>query len=318
MIKNKETELGLLPEDWDLTPLGDLLYIKGRIGWKGLKKDEYLSEGYAIINGEQIKNDEVDWKNVGRIPKDRYDESPEIILKEGDILMTKDGTIGKTAFIEKLIEPATVASGVFVIREKSNKLNHKYLYNYFNSHFFKHLIKSRTEGSVIPHLYQRDFKEMLIPLPKKNEQEKIADILFTISKKIRILEAENASLYKLANTLFKGWFVDFHYSDKLQMQGSLIGEIPKGWKILPLQKCLSHIIDNRGKTPKFLKEGIPALSAKFVKNGEIIRHNSFNYISEELFAESEKLQSGDVIMTSEAPLGELFFISTNTNYYPAQ
>ena len=55
MSERIETELGLLPKDWNLVPLGDLLYIKGRIGWKGLKKSEYIQEGYAIINGEQIK-----------------------------------------------------------------------------------------------------------------------------------------------------------------------------------------------------------------------------------------------------------------------
>ncbi|NWN97763.1 MAG: hypothetical protein HLX45_09495 [Bacillus sp. (in: Bacteria)] len=61
-----QTELGLLPEDWEVRTLGDELYIKGRIGWKGLKKDEYLVESpYRIINGSNIINNKIDWNNCG-------------------------------------------------------------------------------------------------------------------------------------------------------------------------------------------------------------------------------------------------------------
>ncbi|RCW92413.1 restriction endonuclease subunit S [Winogradskyella arenosi] len=316
MSERIETELGLLPKDWNLVPLGDLLYIKGRIGWKGLKKSEYIQEGYAIINGEQIKNDEVNWATVGRIPKERYDESPEIMLQQDDILMTKDGTIGKIAYVDKLPEPATVASGVFVIRQNSEKLNQRYLYNYFRSHFFKHLIKSRTEGSVIPHLYQRDFKEMLIPLPKPKEQETIADTLFSISRKIKNLESTNETLYNLANIIFEENIKLDNESDN--SISTEIGLIPSNWQVVKLIDCLTILIDNRGKTPVYVEEGIPALSAKFVKGGEIIRQHQMNYVSHELWEASEKLQEKDIIMTSEAPLGELYFVLGNTNYYPAQ
>ena len=70
--------------------LGDYLYIKGRIGWKGLKKDEYLeSSDYRIINGESLTKDGIDWGKAGYISAERYDESPEIMLQIGDILLSK-------------------------------------------------------------------------------------------------------------------------------------------------------------------------------------------------------------------------------------
>ncbi|MFM6004805.1 MAG: restriction endonuclease subunit S, partial [Sphaerospermopsis kisseleviana] len=102
------------------------------------------------------------------------------------------------------------------------------------------------------------------------------------------------------------------------MSPSELGDIPAGWKVLIFQECLKHLIDNRGKTPQFFESGIPALSAKFVKGGFLINQDSFNYVALELFDSSEKLEVGDIIMTSEAPLGELFYIAKNTNYYPAQ
>lgn len=88
--------LGMKYKTWKL---GEFLYIKGRIGWKGLKKNEYLSDGkYRIINGESLTKDGIDWSKAGFISKERYDESPEIMLQKGDILISKDGTIGKLLF----------------------------------------------------------------------------------------------------------------------------------------------------------------------------------------------------------------------------
>ena len=84
--------------------LGDYLYIKGRIGWKGLKKSEYLSKsGYRIINGETLTKSGIDWNKAGYISAERYEESPEIMLKVSDILLSKDGTIGKIGYVDSLI-----------------------------------------------------------------------------------------------------------------------------------------------------------------------------------------------------------------------
>lgn len=147
--------------------LGDYLYIKGRIGWKGLKKDEYLNQSkYRIINGESLTKSGVDWAKAGYISESRYTESPEIMLREGDILLSKDGTIGKIGFIDSLTTPTTVASGIFVIRNiKPEIISTTFIYYLLKSRLFEGFIAARTEGSVIPHLYQKDFMQFEFPLP---------------------------------------------------------------------------------------------------------------------------------------------------------
>lgn len=159
-------ELGReIPSGWGADRLGNHSIIKGRIGWKGLQVSEYVEEGPFIVGGTQLVNNRVNWDECPRVPQTRYDESPEIMLRRGDILMTKDGTIGKLAFVDEVREPATVASGIFVIRSHSSIINQMYLWNYFKSYAFGSLVESRVEGSVIPHLYQRDITEMTIVLP---------------------------------------------------------------------------------------------------------------------------------------------------------
>ncbi len=162
-----ESELGEIPKGWVVERLGDHLYIKGRIGWKGLKKSEYLQdfEGYSIVNGSDFQNEQIDYFSCGWIPKERFDDSPEIQLKLNDILITKDGTIGKLAFVNRLNNPTSVASGVFVVRANSEKVSTFFCWSFFKSPYFQSLVKSRIDGSVIPHLYQKDFVEMFIPLP---------------------------------------------------------------------------------------------------------------------------------------------------------
>ena len=153
--------------------LGDYLYIKGRIGWKGLKKEEYLEHSdYRIINGESLTKAGIDWSKAGYISQARYDESPEIMLQNGDILLSKDGTIGKIGYIDSLSAPTTVASGIFVIRNlQPNIISTTFIYYLLKSQLFTAFIAARTEGSVIPHLYQKDFLQFEFPLPDKKEME---------------------------------------------------------------------------------------------------------------------------------------------------
>lgn len=176
--------------------ISNYLYIKGRIGWKGLKKKEYLRKGdYRIINGSNISNGKINWSDCGYITKQRYFESPEIMLQKGDILVTKDGTIGKVALVEDLVQPSTIASGLFIVRNKAtDECDTLFLYYYLQTRKFKEFIHSRTEGSVIPHLYQKDFKEFKIPDISLANQRQISSKLNYIQKKITLNNQLNDNL----------------------------------------------------------------------------------------------------------------------------
>ena len=96
----------------------DVLYIKGRIGWQALKKNEYLPSGdYYLITGVDIKDNHlIDFSNCYYVSKERYEMDEKIQVHDGDIIVTKDGTIGKIGYIDKLDKPATLNSHLFLIR----------------------------------------------------------------------------------------------------------------------------------------------------------------------------------------------------------
>lgn len=183
--------------------LGDYLYIKGRIGWKGLKKEEYLSESeYRIINGESLTVTGIDWNKAGYISEERYIESPEIMLQEGDILISKDGTIGKIGYVNKLDKPTSVASGIFVVRNlKPEEVSTVFIYCLLNSDYFKSFIASRTEGSVIPHLYQKDFVTLEIPILSQEQIELFNSTVVPLFELFFSNQTENIRLAALRDSL---------------------------------------------------------------------------------------------------------------------
>ena len=141
----KVTELGNFPSEWNIDVLENHVTIKGRIGWKGLKVSEYVDKGPYLVEGTKLKRDKVDWDSCPRVTQERYEESKDIMLRDGDILMTKDGTIGKLAYIDNLPNKATVGSHIFVIRNNSPKLDQRFLFYYFKSDVFKKIVESRIE-----------------------------------------------------------------------------------------------------------------------------------------------------------------------------
>ena len=163
--------------------LGDICSIKARIGWQGLTRKEYLEEGnYRLVTGIDFLGNTIDFDNCYYVSKERYQQDENIQLKVNDVLVTKDGTIGKVAFIDKLEMPATLNSGVFVIRDKSNRLNPIYLEYALLSDDFSKFIKKIKTGSTVAHLNQEVFLKFKIPVPEKSEQDKFEPIVKLIDK----------------------------------------------------------------------------------------------------------------------------------------
>jgi type I restriction enzyme S subunit len=170
--------IGQVPEHWECGLFWKLNYIRGRLGWKGLKADEYQDIGYPFLSAFNIINDKLDWNDINRITKERYDESPEIKLSQGDILIVKDGAgIGKCARIDNLpLGEATVNSSLAVI-SPNERLHYKFEYYYLLSAPFQSVIWLLKIGMGVPHLTQENMRSIVIIYPSIIEQQTIADYL---------------------------------------------------------------------------------------------------------------------------------------------
>lgn len=196
--KMKQTELGEIPEDWEVKNINKECNIKARIGWQGLKSTEYLDSGdYILVTGTDFDSGFINWNSCSYVTKWRFDQDKNIQIKQGDILITKDGTIGKVAFLNEIPMQGTLNSGVFVIRPKnSDKIDSVFLSLIFKSIWFDSFLEQITSGSTIVHLYQKDFVKFDFPLPSKEEQTAIAKVLSSMDKEIETL---NTKLEKYRN-----------------------------------------------------------------------------------------------------------------------
>lgn len=168
--------------------------VKARIGWQGLKKSEYLDSGYALlVTGTDFDDGRVLWDRCHYVARSRYEQDSNIQLQNNDILITKDGSLGKSALVQGLTKPATLNSGIFVIRPMQNAYDPIFVYHVLSSLVFKSFLDRLSAGSTIIHLYQKDISkfEFLLP-PTVAEQEAIAEVLSEMDADIAILESKLA------------------------------------------------------------------------------------------------------------------------------
>lgn len=164
--------------------------VKARIGWQGLKKSEYLNSGHALlVTGTDFDDGRVLWDRCHYVTRPRYEQDRNIQLQNNDILITKDGSLGKAALVQGLTKPATLNSGIFVIRPMQDAYDPVFVYHILSSFVFKNFLDRLSAGSTIIHLYQKDVGkfEFLLP-PTIAEQKAIAEVLSVMDADIAALE----------------------------------------------------------------------------------------------------------------------------------
>lgn len=195
-------------EPWEQRKLASLATMNARIGWQNLRTSEFLDSGdYLLITGVDFKSGGVDLEHCKFVDERRYEQDKKIQLSEGSILLTKDGTLGKVAFIKSLPKPATLNAGVFNIRViNPEKLSPKFLYIYLSGPFLMDYVAKTSTGGTIQHLNQSVLRDFLVPYPKFEEQEKISSILDGVNQIITLHQRKEEELQKLKKGLLQKMF----------------------------------------------------------------------------------------------------------------
>lgn len=165
-------------DDWEQRKLVDIATMHARIGWQNLRTSEFLDDGdYYLITGTDFKDGRIDFSSCHYVAKERYDQDKNIQIHNGSILITKDGTLGKVAYISGLNKPATLNAGVFNVVIKANDVDEKYLYHYLAGPFLMDYVSKRATGGTIKHLNQNILVDFPVVLPSYDEQKKIGETL---------------------------------------------------------------------------------------------------------------------------------------------
>lgn len=194
--------------DWEQRKLVDIATMHARIGWQNLRTSEFLDDGdYYLITGTDFKDGRIDFSSCHYVAKERYDQDKNIQIHNGSILITKDGTLGKVAYISGLNKPATLNAGVFNVVIKANDVDEKYLYHYLAGPFLMDYVSKRATGGTIKHLNQNILVDFPVVLPSYDEQKKIGETLQDLDNLITLHQRKLDQLQTMKKFMLQNMFI---------------------------------------------------------------------------------------------------------------
>lgn len=225
-------------KDSGMVRLKYIVEIFGRIGFRGYTEQDLVdeNEGAITLSPSNIQNMKMDYSKCSFLTWQKYYESPEIKIKNGDVLFVKTGsTYGKIGYVENLPMEATINPQLVVF--KNIKMNSKLLFYMLQMSLVKDQCELAVVGGTIPTMSQVKIGNIYIPLLCENEQQKIADFLDKECGKIDGLkadiQAQIATLEQYKRSVITE-AVTHGLNPSAPMKDSGIpwgGEIPEYWKV---------------------------------------------------------------------------------------
>ncbi|NER80967.1 MAG: restriction endonuclease subunit S [Leptolyngbya sp. SIO1D8] len=318
--------------EWGWQTLGDIAaegygLVDGPFG-SNLPASCYVEAGIPVIRGSNltlgaerfIANEFV---YVSEETANRLERS---IARPNDIVFTKKGTIGQTGLV-----PNNLPFDIYLISSNQMKLtvnealaDPTFVYYYVSSKASQSKIKRDSEFTGVPKTNTKYLREFPIYLPPLSQQKQIAQTLDNLDLKIENLRKQNETLEKIAQTLFKHWFVDFEFpfdfaqgkpfdfaqgkpntdgrpykSSGGEMVPSEIGEIPAGWRVGKLENfCdIKHGYAFKGEFITTEKTEQILLTPGNFRIGSGFNSSKYKYYVDDDYDKDYVLDSGDLIIT---------------------
>jgi type I restriction enzyme S subunit len=190
--------LGDVPAHWKVTPIKAVSSLFGRIGYRGYTTADIVDEGEGAItmSPSNMSNGIVSMEKSTYISWEKYNESPEIMVMPGDVVMVKTGsTFGKVSFISAVDHPTTI-NPQLVLFKKITCIP-RFLFFMLNTTVIRALIEVNNSGSTIPTMSQESIGNFRFGLPTMSEQEAIVEFIDRELLKLATLNAEAQSAIDL-------------------------------------------------------------------------------------------------------------------------
>ena len=284
----KQTELGLIPEDWEVKKLGKV----GEIDKKSLNSNTDKEYEFDYISLSDVDSDQFSIKTS----KQKFKNAPSRarrIVKKGDVLLsTVRPNLEGFTIIRDEVKDLIASTGFAVITSK-NELHNEYLFNFLFSNIIKRQFHKLLVGSNYPAINSSDVKNLKIPLPPLQEQKKIADCLSTWDSAI---EKQSALINALTDR------------KKALMQQLLTGKkrlpgFSEEWKEVKLGDIGKTYNGLTGKTKEDFGEGEPFITYMNIFSNSKIDISNFEYVKIGVNENQNKTIYGDIFFTvsSETP-----------------
>jgi len=254
----KSASIGEVPDHWDVAPLRDFIDLI-TYGFTNPMPD--AEDGPWKLTAKDIVGGRIQYSTARRTTVHAFTAllTDKSRPKVGDVLLTKDGSIGRVAVVDR--DNICINQSVALLRPNQRILP-RYLAFLLRSPFYQARMEGDSDGSTIKHIYITRVDKMEVAVPPVDEQVEQLAVLGGIDDRIALLRETNATLEAIAQALFKSWFVDFdpvrakaegrdpegvppEVADLFpsEFEDSELGEIPKGWRVGRLGDVLKQRVE---------------------------------------------------------------------------
>lgn len=253
----KQTEVGVIPEDWGVITIGEALSEKylldqmdGNHGELYPKSHEFTFDGVPYIGATDFGQGQIDYKGCKYLPVSRAAKFKKGIAKNGDVLFAHNATVGPVAIVDTGLDYVILSTTATYYRCNPERLNNKYLAGFFESDYFKKQytsVMSQSTRNQVPILAQRKF---FIVIPSIEEQLIIANTLSDTDALLSELEKLIAKKQAIKTATMQQLLTGrtrlpqfAHHSDgsKKGYKQSELGEIPEDWEVIQLGEITTFL-----------------------------------------------------------------------------
>lgn len=285
----------------------------------------FEDEGINFIKIESITDrNTINLNSVAFISDECNRKMKRSQLREGDLLLSIAGNIGRMAVVDNSILPANTNQAIGIIRFDGMKVNPYFIKYLFSTNWYKSKIINANAQSVQKNINLKNIGDLEVDLPNIEQQNKIVGVLKCIDDKIENNNKIDAKLEELAKTIYSYWFLQFNFPNenrtpykssggKMAWSNNLRREIPNNWKVNRIRDIINHI--NTGLNPRqnfILNTGnIKYITVKNLTTKGTIDFATCDTIDEEALAKVHRrsdISKGDILFASIAPLGRCVII----------
>ena len=294
-------------DDWEQRKLSEIATMHARIGWQNLRTSEFLDKGdYMLITGTDFDDGRINYSTCHYVEKERYDQDTHIQIHNGNILITKDGTLGKVAYVQELDMPATLNAGVFNVEIKNeNHVDGKFLFQYLKAPFLMEYVGKKATGGTIKHLNQNILVNFPIVLPKKAEQDKIGRCFENIDHLITLHQRKCDETKKLKKFMLQKMFPkNGEKNPEIRFAG-----FTDDWEQRKLSEGVSDIGDGLHGTPIYSEDGkIYFINGNNLVDGKIVFSTDTKKVDSDQQSISDKsLDYTTILMSINGTIGNLAY-----------
>ena len=270
--------------EWKEIELGEVADVQTGPFGSQLKNEQYITGGTPVVTVEHIQDFRIidfDYPSITDEDKDRLSK---YLMREGDILFTRVGSVDLSAYVSKGQDGWMFSSRMLRVRP-NEEINSRFLSYFFQQKSFRDYIINIAVGATMPSINTGILKTIPISYPHLNEQNAIAEVLSSLDDKIDLLHRQNQTLEQMAGTLFRQWFME---------------EADEGWEEGVLGDEFDFIMGQSPPGSSFNEDGIG--TPMYQGN----RDFGFRFPENRVFTTEPKrfAEKFDTLISVRAPVGE--------------